>query len=63
MFAILGGFLSIQTTAAGEMPKWNGWSYFFFSVKEIAMVGAMLALPLSLIILVVTYFNSSDGTK
>ena len=38
---------------AEELPKWNGWSYLFFCAKEFAMMGAILTLPIAVIIALV----------
>jgi len=42
--------LSLYTGAANEVPKWNGWAYFFFSMKEFAIMGAVLAVPFAIVV-------------
>ena len=53
-----GGLSSFYTGKAGEIPKWNGLSYFLFSAKEGAMMGAILTCPCAAIAFVVSYFAS-----
>ena len=56
--AILGARLSYYTGRAHEIPKWNGWSYLIFSVKEFALIGAILALPFAMITFAISYLVS-----
>ena len=53
--AMFGGILSFFTGKADELPKWNGWSYLAFSLKEGAMFGVILAWPFAMIAFVVSY--------
>jgi len=50
-----GGMMSLYTGEAAELPKWNGWAYFFFSAKEGAMLGAVLSLPLVIIVFILAW--------
>lgn len=59
--ACLGGFLSLFTGASGETPKWNGWSYFFFSVKTFALMGALLMSPIAVVASVILCAVKSPG--
>jgi hypothetical protein len=70
--AILGGCLSFYTGKQGDVPKWNGWDYFWFSVGEFAMMSAILAIPVAFIAFCSAWvtlkvtkgnkFNKSDTT-
>ena len=59
--SIFGGFMSFFTGKAEELPKWNGWSYLFFSAKAGAMMGAILTLPIALITFVVSCLATCRG--
>jgi len=49
-----GGLMSFYTGITSELPKWNGWSYFFFCAKEGAMMCAVLfSLPFAAIVLLI----------
>jgi hypothetical protein len=61
--AILGGLSSFYTGRAEELPKWNGWAYLIFSVKEGAMFGALVTWPLALVVFVVCSLHRDDNCK
>lgn len=60
--AILGGILSFCTGYTEEIPKWNGWSYLIFSMKEGAMLGIVLTCPAALIVFFISYFSTRSET-
>ena len=51
--AVFGAFLSLGTGTRSELPKWNGWSYLVFVVKEGAMAGVELTWPIALLVFIV----------
>lgn len=53
-----GGLMSLGAEEVSELPKWNGWSYFTFSVKEGAMFGVVLTWPIALIVFLVAMVRS-----
>lgn len=56
--AIMGGVLSCYTGKAEEISKWNGWSYFMFSVKEFSKFGAVLSFPFVMLAFAISWFTS-----
>jgi hypothetical protein len=52
----LGGFASLYTGKASDLPQWNGWSYLLFCAREGAMVGGTLALPIALVVFLFLWF-------
>jgi hypothetical protein len=56
--SLFGGVLSLYTGHVSEIPKWNGWSYFFFSVREIGLLGAILTLLIGVIVFFLNWASS-----
>jgi hypothetical protein len=57
---LLGAIASLYTGRAEELPNWNGWSYMFFSARDFAMVGMVVALPMTLIVLCLTWLGFKE---
>ena len=47
---VFGATTSFYTGKAEELPKWNGWSYLFFSAREFAVMGVILTWPIAMTI-------------
>jgi hypothetical protein len=47
--ATWGGLGSFYTGKASELPKWNGWNYFWFAAKEGAIISSILSFPIAVI--------------
>jgi hypothetical protein len=56
--AAFGGFMSLYTGKASELPKWNGWSYLIFCAEQGAMFGAVLTWPIALVVFFVARVGS-----
>jgi len=52
--ALSGGFLSSYTGKSEDLPKWNGWAYFWFCFGDFAKISAVLALPVAIIAFAIT---------
>lgn len=48
--AVLGAYLSFYTGKQSELPKWNGWNYLWFSIREFAMISAVISIPFACIV-------------
>ena len=55
--------MSFYTGKAEELPKWNGWPYLVFSVKEFAVMGVIVTWPLAVIIAFVILVASNRATR
>ena len=56
--SILGGYSSLYTGIASELPKWNGWSYLLFCAREFAILGAVLTLPVAVLVFIGAWMAS-----
>ncbi len=52
---LLGGWLSFFTGRQSEIPKWNGWNYFWFSVREFITMGALIGVPVAMTAFVIAW--------
>lgn len=47
--AAFGALASFYTGSASELPRWNGWRYVVFCVKEGVTFTAILTWPIPLV--------------
>lgn len=58
--SVLGGLMSLYTGPTSQLPKWNGWDYFLFCANEGAAMGAILTLPVAIIVYLVAWASYRD---
>ena len=54
--AIVGAYSSFLTGKSTEIPKWNGWSYLWFCMKDFAILTALVTFPIAAFVFLISMF-------
>ncbi len=59
--AVIGALLSFGTGDSDALPQWNSMEYLVFMSLGGALVGAMVGMPLALIVFIASVLTSHSG--